>query len=542
MRSLVLIFLVWTFLAKAQKPETTFTIDAREILGENTEFWKAAGSDHLFYHVTRPSGQSLLDRMEATKSHKFLRTHHTFVQDTKKGVLRGQNVYSEDKNGNPVYDFSNVNKVFGEYVKRGLKPVVEYDYLPKQLENKTNEGSNGNDEGMKMKNIGPNNWKKWSDLMKAATQNFIDVFGEEEVRTWYFEVWNEPDGWPMDQLGVFYKMYDVFVDAVTSVNDEFRVGGPACYHEYFLRPFLNHVVNGTNHVTGVKGTRIDFISYHIYGLSGKWLNSEPHIQPQVQRFSQSVLWLKRLMKDFPELKGTEFHINEWGMSSNFFRTVKDHPDLVYRNNEESPLFLVKLVNSLYQIEDKYNFPITVLLYWGFCGESDANEVFTGKRELTIAGNIPKPIQTGFEMLAQLKKKRIQVLRHKKDSRFGVLATKSDNGEMAIIAYNYNETDRGGENMEKVTLQLKGLKPNSTYHVKQTKLDQNNNNTYSAWEKAGSPAFLSKAEITKLKDVAYLDSSQKEDFVTDNNGNAKVEIEMATHTMQLLDIAKSQSFQ
>ena len=541
MRSLVLIFLVWTFLAKAQKPETTFTIDAREILGENTEFWKAAGSDHLFYHVTRPSGQSLLDRMEATKSHKFLRTHHTFVQDTKKGVLRGQNVYSEDKNGNPVYDFSNVNKVFGEYVKRGLKPVVEYDYLPKQLENKTNEGSNGNDEGMKMKNIGPNNWKKWSDLMKAATQNFIDVFGEEEVRTWYFEVWNEPDGWPMDQLGVFYKMYDVFVDAVTSVNDEFRVGGPACYHEYFLRPFLNHVVNGTNHVTGVKGTRIDFISYHIYGLSGKWLNSEPHIQPQVQRFSQSVLWLKRLMKDFPELKGTEFHINEWGMSSNFFRTVKDHPDLVYRNNEESALFLVKLVNSLYQIEDKYNFPITVLLYWGFCGESDANEVFTGKRELTIAGNIPKPIQTGFEMLAQLKKKRIQVLRHKKDSRFGVLATKSDNGEMAIIAYNYNETDRGGENMEKVTLQLKGLKPNSTYHVKQTKLDQNNNNTYSAWEKAGSPAFLSKAEITKLKDVASVDSRQKEDFVTDNNGNAKVEIEMATHTMQLLDIGKSPSF-
>ena len=107
------------------------------------------------------------------------------------------------------------------------------------MENKTNEGSNGNDEGMKMKNMGPNNWKKWSDLMKAATQNFIDVFGEEEVRTWYFEVWNEPDGWPMDQLDVFYKMYDVFVDAVTSVNDEFRVGGPACYHEYFLRPFLN---------------------------------------------------------------------------------------------------------------------------------------------------------------------------------------------------------------------------------------------------------------------------------------------------------------
>ena len=145
------------------------------------------------------------------------------------------------------------------------------------------------------------------------------------------------------------------------------------------------------------------------------------------------------------------------------------------------------------------------------------------------------------MLAQLKEKRIQVLRQKKDSRFGVLATKSGNGEMALIAYNYNETDRRGDNKEKVTLQFVSLKPNSTYHVEQTKLDQNNNNTYSAWEKAGSPAYLSKAEIAKLKDAASLDSRRKEDFVTDNNGNAKVEIDMATHTMQLLEIEKSPGF-
>ena len=79
-----------------------------------------------------------------------------------------------------------------------------------------------------------------------------------------FEVWNEPDGWPMDQLDVFYKMYDVFVDAVTSVNDEFRVGGPVWLPRVFSTPFLNHVVNGTNHVTGGKGTRIDFLFLIIF--------------------------------------------------------------------------------------------------------------------------------------------------------------------------------------------------------------------------------------------------------------------------------------
>ena len=53
--------------------------------------------------------------------------------------------------------------------------------------------------------------------------------------------------------------------------------------------------------------------------------------------------------------------------------------------------------------------------------------------------------------------------------------------------------------------------------------------------------LLKAEIAKLKDSASLDSRRKEDFVADNNGNAKVEIDMATHTMQLLNIKKSPHF-
>ena len=98
------------------------------------------------------------------------------------------------------------------------------------------------------------------------------------------------------------------------------------------------------------------------------------------------------------------------MSSNYYRQVKDYPDLEYRNSEESALFLAKLVNSMYQIEDNYDFPISLLLYWGFSWEADEDEFFVGKRELTTAGDIPKPIQTGFELLARLKEDRLSVLR------------------------------------------------------------------------------------------------------------------------------------
>lgn len=512
-----------------------FKIDVSEIIGKNTEFWKAAGSDHLFYHVNKPSGQALLDRMQVTNSNRYFRSHHTFMQDIKNGVPRGQNVYTEDDNGNPQYDFSNVNKVFREYVKRGMKPIVEYDYIPDLLEVNKGIFDAGNDEGMTMRNTGPNDWLKWSNLMKAATKNFINEFGAEEVRTWYFEVWNEPDGWPIEEMDVFFKMYDVFVDAVTSVDAELKVGGPACYHEYFLRPFLQHVVHGKNHVTGETGSRLDFISYHIYGLSGKWLNTEPDIHPRVQRFSQSVLWLKRLLSDFPELKETEFHINEWGMSSNYYRLVKDYTDLEYRNSEESALFLVKLVNSMYQIEDNYNFPIAMLLYWGFSWEADEDEFFVGKRELTTAGDVPKPIQTGFEMLAKLKEDRIKVSRAEKDSRFGVVATKSKEGNLALLVYNYDETDDDLSITDKIDIDVLGLDSYVELVITETSLDREHNNTYREWERGGRLEKSEGKDISSIKKAGELTPTAQFNIISDNTGHANLEIELLRHSMKLLEI-------
>ena len=517
----------------ALSQENYFEVKTNVLVGNNTEFWKAAGSDHLFYHSLKPAGQYLLKRMSNTDSHHYLRSHHTFNQDTKNGVIRGQNVYSEDPEGNPIYDFSNLNKVFRAYVENGIKPIVEYDYLPEALSRDKGEVSIGNDEGMTMTNTGPNDWEKWSSLMKAATQNFIDEFGINEVRTWYFEVWNEPDGWPEEEWAVFYKMYDIFVDAVTSVDSKLKVGGPACYHEYFLKPFLNHIVNGTNYVTGKKGSQIDFISYHIYGLSGKWLNNEPHIQPEVQRFSQSVLWLKRLLKAYPSLKHTEFHINEWGLSSNYYRTVAQYPDLEYRNSISSPLFLFKLVDALYQIEDHYNFPTSLLLYWGFSWEADEDEFFTGKRELLTAGNTPKPIQTGFEMLAQLQPKRLKVLKSKKSSRLGMIATGSKE-KIVLLLYNYEESDEeqvSGNDI--INIQLSGLENKSNYKVESLVLDEKSNNTYQSWITMGSPKNSKSIDLTTLKKAATLDVSKHFELETNADGQVNLAINLKRRSAQML---------
>ena len=510
-----------------------FKVDASKTIGKNTQFWKASGTDLLYYLAEKPSGQALFDRMQKTNSCVYLRNHYALTGHIREGLEVGIEVYSEDNNGNPVYDFSRVNRIFGEFVKHGLKPVVECDYMPKGLTSREIDVSVGNDEGMSVKNSGPEDWDKWHGLLVAFTKNLVETFGAEEVRTWYFEVWNEPDGWKQSDIQTFYKLYDVFVDAITSVDSKLKVGGPACYHESFLKNFLEHVVNGTNHITGKKGTRIDFISYHIYGLSGHWLNNEPVIKPQVARFSQSVLWISRLLSKYKSLKGVEFHINEWGMSSHFQKTVAEYPDLHFRNTEESPLFLTKMIDCLYAIEDNYDFPTSMLLYWGGAWEAEKDEFFRGNRGLITAGNIPKPIQTGYEMLAQLGDERIEVSGPRIGRRYGVLATKSSKKEVQLIVYNYNETDDDLSISDDIEIEIDGL-PNGNYTVEEYSLDRDNNNTYREWQKQGSPKKSKDADLESLKKAADLSITNSFKVKTPN-GELELKTKLPRHSMKLIKI-------
>ncbi|MEM8895886.1 MAG: hypothetical protein AAGC88_14990, partial [Bacteroidota bacterium] len=249
----------------------------------------------------------------------------------------------------------------------------------------------------------------------------------------------------------------------------------------------------------------------------------------------SLLWLKRLLKEFPEVKGTELHINEWGMSSNFWRNIEDHPGLTYRNNHESPLFLVKLVNSLYQLEDNHNFSVSMLLYWGFVGEAEKDVFFNGERELTTAGNIPKPVQTGFEMLAKLKENRLLVKRSKKDGHMGLLATSSESQDISFIVYNYEEDERDLEMTDKISIQLKGLSPNSSYRLVVTKLDREANNTYAAWEQLGRPNTSQEADLTTLMKASELSDFSESSVSTNEEGLLILPVELMRHSMGLFEL-------
>lgn len=229
--------------------QTVFSIDVNEKAGANHSFWKAAGHDYMFSMTEDEAGEYIFSRIKEHNTVKYIRTHFTFSNDP----LEGGNIVVFHEDGSYHYDFSRVNHAFRCYIEHGMRPIVEFGFFPKGFAKSLGGGLNS--EGFNSRQAEPRDWNEWETLIRAFMDNMINTFAH----------------------------------IVKSYDEGFRVGGPAMFKLQSLKPFLDHVSSGINYVTGKKGSPIDFISYHIYGLSGSWLKSTPELTPLVSRFSQELL-------------------------------------------------------------------------------------------------------------------------------------------------------------------------------------------------------------------------------------------------------------
>ena len=76
----------------------------------------------------------------------------------------------------------------------------------------------------------PKDYAKWDDLITEFTQHLVDRYGIDEVASWYFEVWNEPnlDFWAGTPSSKPTTSSTTIPRAhIKAVSPRLRVGGPA---------------------------------------------------------------------------------------------------------------------------------------------------------------------------------------------------------------------------------------------------------------------------------------------------------------------------
>ena len=215
-------------------------------------------------------------------------------------------VYREDRNGRPEYNWQYIDEVYDFLQRIHMKPFVELGFCPGALASgsKTIFWWKGNVTK-------PKDAKKWEDLIRSLVRHFTERYGEAEVRTWYFEVWNEPnlDGFFAGTQQDYFDLYARTARAIKGVSPAYRVGGPATAGCAWLPEFINYCANNK--------VPIDFASTHDYAVDVGHLdetgNAGTILSHNPRSIYGNVLRMREQIAASPMPK-LELHFTEWSTS------------------------------------------------------------------------------------------------------------------------------------------------------------------------------------------------------------------------------------
>jgi xylan 1,4-beta-xylosidase len=492
-------------------------IDAGHALGPWNSAWRFFGYDEADY-TFMPRGQQLLTELSQLQGPQiFIRCHHLLTSGDGRPALKwsSTNAFTEDADGNPVYDWTVLDKIFDTYVHRGLKPYAQIGFMPKALSSRPDLYPNNPDPSTRVpvdagQAYPPTDYNKWRDLVQAWVSHCVQRYGKAEVESWYWEVWNEPNinywkGTPEE----YFKLYDFAVDGVRRALPDAKVGGPeqAGGGGRFLRNFLQHCIDGPNAATGKTGSPIDFISFHAKG-SPRFVDG--HVQMGLRNQLGNIESGFATVAQFPQFKNTPIVIGE---SDPDGCAACTGPQLGYRNTPLYAAYTAEALSRSFEIADKHQINFAGALTWAFEFENDSP--FAGHRVLSSAG-IDLPILNLFRMLAKMNGTRLAVQSSaaqplepiektgvRTDADVNALAALSGD-QLAILVWNYADDDIPASDAD-ITVAVNRLPHDGRAFLGQYRIDETHSNPYALWLKMGSPANPTADEFSELQSIGGLSS-------------------------------------
>lgn len=202
-------------------------VDAGQSLGALPPAWRFFGADEPNY-VTMKDGRKLIAELGSLRRDKvFFRTHNLLNTGDGTSAFKwgSTDIYKEDANGHPIYDWTVVDRIIDTYRAAGVRPYLQLGFMPRALSTAPADVPYQHSwrPGFRYDLISggwaypPKNYDKWAELIYQWTLHNVQRYGRNEVENWYFEVWNEPNG-PAYWKGTreeFYKLYD-YAAAITA--------------------------------------------------------------------------------------------------------------------------------------------------------------------------------------------------------------------------------------------------------------------------------------------------------------------------------------
>ena len=537
--------------AAAQAAETfavSIKVNAAEVKGELKPVWRFFGCDEPNYAYMKDGKKLLGELGEMRPKEVFFRTHNLLTSGDGTPALKwgSTGIYKEDASGKAVYDFTIVDRIFDTYLERGVRPYVQIGFMPKELSTRPEPYQHTWRPGARYEEIytgwayPPKDYAKWGELVFQWAKHCAEKYGKEEVETWYWETWNEPNiGYWRGTPEEFYKLHDYAIDAVRRAIPSARVGGPdqAGGGARYLRPFLEHCLRGKNHVTGKVGTPIDFVAFHAKGAP-RFVDG--HVRMGIGNQLRDIDSGFGVVASFPELKNTPIVIGESDPDGCAACRAAEYPQYGYRNGIQYASYTAASFARKHELADKHGVNFEGALTWAF--EFEDQPYFSGFRTLATNG-IDKPVMNVFRMMAKMGPKRVAVesdagvplaemMRNGVRQKADVAALASVEGKrVCVMVWHYHDDDMPGADAE-VKVDVAGLAGESV-RVTEFRIDEGHSNSFAAWKKMGSPQKPSAEQYAELERAGKLAQAGEVKVVKVDGDKVTVNVGLARQAVVLL---------
>jgi xylan 1,4-beta-xylosidase len=478
------------------------------------------GYDEPNYTYMKDGKKLLSEIADLSPVPVYVRAHSLLVSGDGVPSLKwgSTNAYTEDAQGNPIYDWTIIDKIFDTYVERGMKPLAQIGFMPEALSTHPVPYKHFWKPGDKYNDIytgwayPPKDYKKWGELVYQWVKHSVARYGQKEVETWYWELWNEPDysywkGTPAE----FFKLYDYAADAVKRALPTAKIGGSDVTGNgmKFQDAFLKHCLFDTNYVTKKIGSPLDIILFHAKGSpkveQGRVVMSA---RAQLKNIEDNL----KVIQAYPQLKNLPIVIGESDPEGCAACGMATSPQNAYRNGTMYSSYTAATFARKFELAKKYEANLIGAVTWAF--EFENQPWFYGFRDLATNG-VDKPVLNVFRMFGKMQGDFVEAnsdhaypLQMALDSSFrgtktdiGVLATKNKN-KASIMVWNYHDVDKKGESTE-VALEIVGIKSGSSAILTHYRIDDEHSNSYELWKKMGSPQAPTAAQISALEKAGQL---------------------------------------
>lgn len=495
-------------------------IDAARVHGELKPIYRFFGADEPNYATMKDGRKLLRDIGALGEPQEYFRAHSLLVTGDGTPALKwgSTNAYTEDARGNPIYDWTILDRIFDAYLANGVKPYAQIGFMPQALSIRPEPYQHEWRPGLPYGDIytgwayPPKDYGKWAELVFQWVKHCVARYGAAEVEKWYWEVWNEPNiGYWKGTPEEFRKLHDFAIDAVRRALPTARVGGPDTAGDggKFMDDFLEHCLRGTNHATGKIGTPLDFIAFHAKGTTPVFVDG--HVRMGVGGQLKTIDAGFARVARHPELKGRPIIIGE---SDPDGCAACQGPHLAYRNGTLYSSYTAASFARKHLLAEKHGVNFEGATTWAF--EFEDQPYFAGFRAMATNG-LTLAVFNVHRMMARMGGRRIEA-RSSADAGVEAIIQRGVRGapdvaalasldsarrQLAVLVWHYHDDDVAGP-AAAVELAIAGLPAGvQTTRLAHYRVDEQHSNPYGLWKALGSPVAPSRPQYTQLQAASQL---------------------------------------